>query len=344
MADFLLGLDTQPMEAKLTEALPHGAAWQFEPKWDGFRCLAFKSGGRVELRAKSGKPLGRYFPEMVAALAGAKPDDFVLDGELMVPRGDTLSFSALQDRVHPAESRVRKLAVETPSVLVAFDCLAAASTGPLLHTPLADRRAALARVMAGFGREDRVRLSPFTLDRAEAARWLAGAHGALDGVVAKRLDTPYAPGKREMLKVKTHRSADCVVGGFRYGKDSRLVGSLLLGLYNAAGRAGPRRLHLRHQPRRAPGPDATARGAGGRPGLHRRGTGRSEPLGQRALHHVAAAAAGAGGRGELRPSDRRGLPPRHDAVALAPGQGAGAVHADQIAQPAAPGTLVEAIR
>ncbi len=236
MAGFLLGLDTQPMEAKVVDTLPVGAEWQFEPKWDGFRCLAFKAGAEIELRAKSGKPLGRYFPEMVEALARAQPDDFVLDGELMVPRGDTFSFGALQDRVHPAASRIRKLAADTPALLVVFDCLATAPSGPLLHATLPERRAALERLMPGFARADRVRLSSFTADRAEAARWLAGAHGALDGVVAKRLDTPYAAGKREMLKVKTHRSADCVVGGFRYGKQTRLVASLLLGLYNADGK------------------------------------------------------------------------------------------------------------
>ena len=236
MTAFLLGLDTEPMEAKVTAALPDGPEWQFEPKWDGFRCLAFKAGGEVELRAKSGKPLGRYFPEMVAALRQARADEFVLDGELVVPRGDTLSFGALQDRVHPAESRIRKLSAETPALLVVFDCLAAREAGPLLGAVLPDRRAALNRVMAGFTRADRVRLSPFTRARPEAERWLERAHGALDGVVAKRLDRPYAPGKREMLKVKAHRTADCVVGGFRYGKDTRLVGSLLLGLYDAEGK------------------------------------------------------------------------------------------------------------
>jgi ATP-dependent DNA ligase len=233
---FLLGLDTEPMEAKVVDALPDGSEWQFEPKWDGFRCLAYKAGGEVDLRAKSGKPLGRYFPEMIAALALTRADDFVLDGELMVPRGDTLSFGALQDRVHPAESRVRKLAAETPALLVLFDCLATAGSGPMLGALLTEGRAALERVMTSFTRADRVRLSPFTRDRRQAGRWLERAYGALDGVIAKRLDKPYATGKRDMLKVKTHRTADCVVGGFRYGKDTRQVGSLLLGLFDAEGR------------------------------------------------------------------------------------------------------------
>ncbi len=233
---FLLDLETAPMEAKVVATLPDGPGWQFEPKWDGFRCLAFKSGADVELRAKSGKPLGRYFPEMIAGLAGAAANEFVLDGELMVPVGETLSFAALQDRVHPAPSRIRKLAAETPALLVLFDCLATAAAGPLLGASLADRRAALERVMAGFAPADPVRLSPFTHDHQQAAAWLERAHGALDGVIAKRIGAPYAPGKRDMLKVKTHRSADCVVGGFRYGKGTRVVGSLLLGLYNTEGK------------------------------------------------------------------------------------------------------------
>ena len=233
---FGLPLDTEPMEAKSADRLPTGTGWQFEPKWDGFRCLAFKSGGSVELRAKSGKSLSRYFPEMVAALERAPADGFVLDGELAVPVGDSLSFAALQDRVHPAESRVRKLSAETPALLILFDCLFARDAGPLLAEHLATRRAALERVAGELGRAHRVRLSPFTNDRKEAQRWLDVTHGSLDGVVAKQLDAPYAPGKREMLKVKRLRSADCVVGGFRYAKGTRQVGSLLLGLYDGAGK------------------------------------------------------------------------------------------------------------
>ena len=215
--------------------LPAEGPWQFEPKWDGFRCLAFKAGGVVDLRAKSGKSLARYFPEMVGVLAKARADNFVLDGELMVPRGDSLSFAALQDRIHPAESRIRKLAAETPALLVIFDCLASHHNGSLLGAALSDRRAELERVMTGFGRNDRVRLSPVTRDREEASDWLARAHGALDGIVAKRLDTVYAPGQRSMLKLKRHRTADCVVGGFRYTKGTKQVGSLLLGLYDQNG-------------------------------------------------------------------------------------------------------------
>ena len=235
MSVFLLPVDTEPMEAKTADALPAGEGWQFEPKWDGFRCLAHKSGGRVELRPKSAKSLPRYFPKMLRALQAAPADDFVLDGELSVPVGDSLSFSALQDRLHPAESRVRKLAAQTPSLLILFDCLADARGSILMEAPLTERRAALERVAAALGRAHRVRLTPYTRDRAEAARWLAATHGALDGVVAKRLDEGYAAGKRAMVKVKRLRTADCVVGGFRYATGSRQVGSLLLGLYSDKG-------------------------------------------------------------------------------------------------------------
>jgi ATP-dependent DNA ligase len=236
MPPFLLGVDTEPMEAKSVETLPIGEHWQFEPKWDGFRCLVFKAGREVDLRAKSGKSLSRYFPEMVEAVRSINAEDFVLDGELMVPLGDTLSFGALQDRVHPANSRVAKLSVETPALLILFDCLATAKTGSLLGAPLAERRPVLEQMMAGFGKITRTRLSPQTRDLAEAQRWLDDSHGALDGVVAKRTDTAYAPGVRAMLKVKHLRSADCVVGGFRYAKGTQAVGSLLLGLYNADGK------------------------------------------------------------------------------------------------------------
>jgi ATP-dependent DNA ligase len=236
MLPFLLGLDTAPMEAKSVEALPTGENWQFEPKWDGFRCLVFKAGKEVDLRAKSGKPLARYFPEMVEAVRSAKADNFVLDGELTVPLGDTLSFGALQDRVHPAESRVQKLSLETPALLVLFDCLATAKTGSLLNAPLTERRLMLEQMMVGFERATRTRLSPLTHDLTEAQRWLDDSHGALDGVVAKRTEVAYAPGVRAMLKVKHLRSADCVVGGFRDAKGVQEVGSLLLGLYNLDGR------------------------------------------------------------------------------------------------------------
>jgi ATP-dependent DNA ligase len=234
MPTFPLPLDTAPMEAKSVAALPDEPGWQFEPKWDGFRCLAFRDGGEVDLRAKSGKPLGRYFPEMVAALAALPVDRFVIDGELAIPTHGTLSFDALQMRLHPAERRVRKLAAATPSILILFDCLFADGEA-LLEAPLIDRREALEAFVERAGAAPSLRLTPYTRDLAQARRWLERTGGALDGIVAKRLDGPYVCGERAMLKVKRVRTADCVVGGFRYEKDSRLVASLLLGLYNDEG-------------------------------------------------------------------------------------------------------------
>ncbi len=232
---FLLGLDTPPMEARSVGELPRDFGWQFEPKWDGFRCLAFKAGGEVELRAKSGKPLGRYFPEMLAALRDASAEDCVLDGELVIARDGAFSFAALQDRLHPAESRIRKLAGETPAHLVLFDCLARAAEGTLLDRGLNERRSALAAVADALP-PGWFTGTPFTVDRAAAQGWLDGINETTDGVIAKRADAPYEPGARAMLKIKHLRSADCVVGGFRYVSKTKLVGSLLLGLYDEAGR------------------------------------------------------------------------------------------------------------
>jgi ATP-dependent DNA ligase len=227
---------TPPMEAKLVSELPEEKGWQFEPKWDGFRCLAFRAGGAVDLRAKSGKPLGRYFPEVVAFLKALKPDPFVVDGELAIPLDGTLSFDALQMRVHPAESRIRKLSVETPAILILFDMLLDTKGVGLIEQPLTKRRAALERFFKAARGSEGLKLSPYTLKRKDAERWLDEARGALDGVVAKRSDGPYLPGERAMLKVKRLRTADCVVGGFRYESGSNLVGSLLLGLYNKGGK------------------------------------------------------------------------------------------------------------
>lgn len=225
----------EPMEARSVEELPKDAGWQFEPKWDGFRCIAVKQGGEVALFAKSGKPLGRYFPDMVTLLAGLPADDFVLDGELTIPVDGRLSFDALQMRLHPAASRVQKLAAEHPAVLVLFDLLLAPGDRPLAALPLVERRRELERFFGTIERPG-LRLSPVTTDRSEAAAWLAGAGGDVDGVIAKRLDAPYAAGERQMLKIKRIRTADCVVGGFRYGTGSKLVGSLLLGLYDDEGK------------------------------------------------------------------------------------------------------------
>lgn len=222
------------MEAKLVDSLPEGGGWQFEPKWDGFRCLVFRDGKDVELHSKSGKPLGRYFPEVVEQVLGLKTQRFVIDGELIIPIGDVLSFEALQLRLHPAESRVRKLAAKTPAKLMLFDCLAMDGES-LVERPLSERREALERFFAEAGGEG-LELSPFTEDCDVAKAWLESAGAALDGVVAKRRKEAYVPGERAMLKIKQLRTADCVVGGFRYGTNSKEVGSLLLGLYNEAGK------------------------------------------------------------------------------------------------------------
>ncbi|MBV8851059.1 MAG: ATP-dependent DNA ligase [Methylobacteriaceae bacterium] len=224
------------MEAHLVAGLPDELGWQFEPKWDGFRCLAFRSGSDVDLRAKSGKPLARYFPEIVAGLRDVPLDPFVLDGELAIAHGDVLSFDALQMRLHPAESRIRKLARETPAFLILFDALALPGRPDLAKLPLTDRRVALEEAYAVAAGSAYLRLSPYTRKRADAQRWLDTAGGAIDGVVAKRIDEPCRPGERAMLKVKRMRTADCVVGGFRYESNARRVGSLLLGLYNDAGK------------------------------------------------------------------------------------------------------------
>jgi ATP-dependent DNA ligase len=229
-------LSTAPMEAKLVDSLPTDDGWQFEPKWDGFRCLAFRNGDEVELRAKSGKTLARYFPEMVAALRELPVQQFVVDGELAIPVGASLSFDALQMRLHPAESRVRKLSQETPAILILFDCLLDSGGRSLLDAPLHRRREALEAFFESLPAPGLLRLSPYTRERDEAQRWLDRAGGALDGVIAKRIDGPYLCGERAMMKVKRLRTADCVVGGFRYGTDSDEVGSLLLGLYDEEGK------------------------------------------------------------------------------------------------------------
>ena len=222
-----------PMEAKLIDALPEGEGWQYEPKWDGFRCLVFRDGADVALMSKSGKPLGRYFPEVVEAVQAMEADRVVLDGELVIPVDGALSFDALQLRLHPAESRVARLARETPAQLMLFDLLFSKETS-YLDAPLELRRRSLEIIYAAEQHDDLL-LSPCTTDRDAAQAWLDQVGAALDGVVAKRLDGRYEPGERAMFKIKAMRTADCVVGGFRYGTGSREVGSLLLGLYDEAG-------------------------------------------------------------------------------------------------------------
>jgi ATP-dependent DNA ligase len=225
---------TEPMEAKLVEALPTEGEWQFEPKWDGFRAVASRRAEHVELRSKSGKSLARYFPEIIAALLATECEDYVLDGELILPMDGILSFDALQARLHPAESRIVRLSGETPAQLMLFDCLAVGNKS-LIERPLVERRAALEQFHARDSNATLL-LSPHASDLVGARAWLAASGGALDGVMAKPLNQPYRPSERAMLKVKQHRTADCVVGGFRRAKDNPLVASLLLGLYDAAGK------------------------------------------------------------------------------------------------------------
>jgi ATP-dependent DNA ligase len=226
----------EPMEARVVAELPVGDEWQYEPKWDGFRCLAFRDGDPVELRSKSGQSLTRYFPEVVAALAARRSKRFVVDGEIVVPAGAGLSFDALLQRIHPAASRVAKLAAETPAVFLVFDLLVDARGIDLTSKPLSERRRRLETfAKVNFADKDGVQLSPATRDVDAARHWLAGRTGT-DGVMAKRLDCSYASGERTaMVKIKRKRTADCVVGGFRYASKGKLVGSLLLGLYDEAG-------------------------------------------------------------------------------------------------------------
>jgi ATP-dependent DNA ligase len=225
-----------PMEMRAVAELPPEPGWQYEPKWDGFRCLAFRSGDDVTLQSKAGQPLARYFPEIVAALQHLGQSSFVLDGELVVPYEGALSFGALQQRIHPAASRVAMLAETTPAKFLAFDLLAEAGED-LIERPLAERRARLVTFAEPSFDDDTLRLSPATEHLLVAQQWLVRTGGALDGIIAKRLDAAYASGSRDAaVKVKVQRTADCVIGGFRYAKGSNeRIGSLLLGLYDADG-------------------------------------------------------------------------------------------------------------
>jgi ATP-dependent DNA ligase len=226
------------MEAQSAGALPSGEDWQYEPKWDGFRAIAFRDGDEVQLQSKAGKPLDRYFPDVVASLIGLGAKRFVLDGEIVIPVNGRLSFDELLLRVHPAESRVRKLATEHPAWLVVFDLLADERGRSLAELPLESRRERLETFARKyFPADGTIVLSEATRRLATARSWLeGGGAGDLDGVVAKRLGIPYRSGERDgMLKVKRQRTADCVVGGFRYASKARVVGSLLLGLYDENG-------------------------------------------------------------------------------------------------------------
>jgi ATP-dependent DNA ligase len=226
-----------PMEAQLVDELPVGREWQYEPKWDGFRCLAFRDGAKVDVMSKAGKPLTRYFPELADMLRQVRAKRFVLDGEIVVPRDGELSFDELLLRIHPAASRITKLSEESPASLIVFDLLVDAKGKSLVARPLAERRPALeAFVAAEVPASLRIRLSPATTRMATVKRWFRSVGGGLDGVIAKQLDLPYRSGTRDgMQKMKSMRTAECVVGGFRYASKGKLVGSLLLGLYDDGG-------------------------------------------------------------------------------------------------------------
>ena len=224
-----------PMLSASAPTLPTGPGWQFEPKWDGFRTVVFRDGAELLLQSRDGKPMNRYFPELEAPLLAALPDRVVVDGEVVIVGEHGLDFEALLLRIHPAASRVELLARHSPASYVAWDVLALDGED-LRAVPLAERRARLERVLAAVAPP--VHLSPATLDRALAEDWFRRFEGAgLDGVMAKRLDEPYKPGERTMVKVKHARTADCVVAGFRWHKNGpgTMVGSLLLGLYDDAG-------------------------------------------------------------------------------------------------------------
>jgi ATP-dependent DNA ligase len=224
----------EPMLAKLARSIPDGDNWLFEPKWDGFRCIVFRDGDHVELISRKLRPLGRYFTELLAPIRDALPQRCIVDGEIVVADGggNGLDFDALLQRIHPAVSRVNRLAAETPAAFVAFDLLANDDRS-LLDEPMVDRRAALVAAITG---NDVVHLTPATTDRGVADEWFHRFEGAgLDGIIAKPLDGVYQPGKRALIKVKHQRTADCAVAGYRIHKDGQGIGSLLLGLFDDDG-------------------------------------------------------------------------------------------------------------
>lgn len=261
-----------PMEARLVAELPVPPGWQYEPKWDGFRAVVGRDGTRADIRSKSGKSLARFFPEIVEALLATAERRYILDGELILPLNGALSFDALQQRLHPAESRIQRLSRETPAQLMLFDCLALGNSD-LMDAPLQDRRAALVRFHATNG-TGMLRLSPASDRIEDATRWLERSGGALDGIIAKQLDLPYRSGERAMIKMKNYRSADCVVGGFRRTGDGQGAASLLLGLYDETGalhhvgftssfKASERPLLLQRLELFAGGPGFTGKAPGG---------------------------------------------------------------------------------
>ncbi|MBV8355801.1 MAG: ATP-dependent DNA ligase [Candidatus Eremiobacteraeota bacterium] len=265
------------MEARVVEEIPSGPQWQYEPKWDGFRCLAFRDGDDVYLQSKAGQPLARYFPEVVAAVKALRPKRFVIDGELVVPVEGSVDFEVLLLRIHPAASRVAMLAKAHPATYVIFDLLEVGEGDDVLTSlPTSERRERLERFAQTAFVDDRVRLSPASRERKIVDRWFGMVGGALDGIVAKRLDAAYASGERTaMIKVKRLRTADCVVGGFRYAAKGKGLGSILLGLYDeeerlhyvgfTSGFAGRAKEEVLEKLERLRGPSAFGAGGPGGP-------------------------------------------------------------------------------
>ena len=225
-----------PMEARRVSSIPKGDTWQFEPKWDGFRAVIFRDHDDVQIQSKAGQPLARYFPELVEAFRELKAKEFVLDGEIVIPVEGHLSFDDLLQRIHPAESRVKKLAAATPANYYAFDILALKSKD-FTKLPIEERREKLDAFFESV-EQPLIHLSPSTTDRTVATNWFKKFSAlGLDGVMAKKLGEPYHSGDREgMVKVKHLKTADCVVGGFRYGEGTKVIGALFLGLYDNEGR------------------------------------------------------------------------------------------------------------
>ena len=283
-----------PMEAMLVETLPEPPGWFYEPKWDGFRAIIARDGDDVEIWSKSGKPLGRYFPEIVARVGKIGKKHLLLDGELIVPVGKHLSFEALQARLHPAASRIARLSHETPAQLILFDCLALDGT-LFIDKPLTERRTLLEKLCASMD-DPALILSPVSTELDQANQWLASSGGALDGVIAKPSGEPYRPGERAMRKVKQQRTADCVIGGYREtGKGA--VASLLLGLYDENGKldlvgfsssfpATERRALARRLEQHEGGPGFTGKAPGGPSRWNPEKTGEYIPIDHRLVVEV----------------------------------------------------------
>jgi ATP-dependent DNA ligase len=299
----------RPMEAMPESELPVGPQWHYEPKWDGFRCLAFRDGESVNLESKSQKPLTRYFPELAAALLQLRARRFVLDGEIVIPADGGLSFDHLLMRIHPAESRIRKLSKETPCVYIVFDLLVDERGRSLVGRPLEERREHLERFAKAYFSKNAdhvIRLSPVTHKVNVARKWFHMGVG-LDGIVAKRDDLPYQSGERTgMQKIKKRRTADCVVGGFRYLEKEPLVGS--------------RGIYFFHSSGESRGPDEGSRSDGQAAGLYGQSAGRFEPLEHQALHGMETARAEAGGRSGIRSLYRGTIPAWDKISALAAGE------------------------